>query len=184
MSDDLSGRLAQNIKQLRLARGFTQQQIAELSGLPRATCSNLESGSANPTLTVLHALATALQVPLEELVAVPRADVQYYPKGSLPSRTRGRVTVHTLLPDAIPGTMIERLEIPEAGRLVGTPHTPGTREYLSCESGEVELVAAGERFRLSAGDVVVFRGDQRHSYHNPGRKTAVGYSVVLLHRVV
>jgi hypothetical protein len=27
---------------------------------------------------------------------------------------------------------------------------------------------------------VVFRGDQKHSYENPGMKTAVGYSVVLL----
>jgi len=184
MSEDLSGRLAQNIKQLRLARGFTQQQLADLSGLPRATCSNLESGSANPTLAVLHALAKALQIPIEELVSVPRADVQHYPRGALPTRVRGNVTVSTLLPDVIPGTMIERLEIPEGGRLIGTPHTPGTREYLSCEAGELELVAAGESFRLAPGDVVVFRGDQRHSYHNRGRKTAVGYSVVMFHRVV
>lgn len=184
MSDDLAGRLARNIKQLRQARGFTQQQLAELSGLPRATCSNLESGTANPTLTVLHTLAKALQIPIEELVSIPRADVQHYPKGALPTRTRGNVTVSTLLPDAIPGTMIERLEIPEGGRLIGTPHTPGTREYLSCEAGELELVAAGESFRLAPGDVVVFRGDQRHSYHNRGRKPAVGYSVVLFHRVV
>jgi transcriptional regulator with XRE-family HTH domain len=184
MSDDLSGRLAQNIKQLRHARGFTQQQLADLSGLPRATCSNLESGTANPTLQVLHALAKALQIPIEELVSVPRADVQHFPRGTLPMRTRGSVTVSTLLPDVIPGTMIERLEVPEGGRLIGTPHTPGTREYLSCEAGELELVAAGESFRLVPGDVVVFRGDQRHSYHNRGRKTAVGYSVVLFHRVV
>ncbi|HEY6725612.1 MAG TPA: XRE family transcriptional regulator [Polyangiaceae bacterium] len=184
MSDDLAGRLAQNIKQLRQARGFTQQQLADLSGLPRATCSNLESGSANPTLTVLHTLAKALQIPIEELVSVPRADVQHYPKGSLPMRTRGSVTVSTLLPDAIPGTMIERLEVPAGARLIGTPHTPGTREYLSCESGELDLVAAGESFRLAPGDVVVFRGDQRHSYHNRGRKPAVGYSVVLFHRVL
>jgi hypothetical protein len=30
------------------------------------------------------------------------------------------------------------------------------------------------------GDVVVFRGDQRHSYLNPARRPAVGYSVVML----
>ena len=35
-----------------------------------------------------------------------------------------------------------------------------------------------------AGDyVAVFRGDQRHSYANPGSKTAIGYSVVVLARV-
>ena len=57
---------------------------------------------------------------------------------------------------------------------------PGTREYLACEAGTIVLAAAGERWTLRAGDVVVFRGDQRHSYANPGAAIAVGYSVVLL----
>jgi len=34
---------------------------------------------------------------------------------------------------------------------------------------------------LMPGDVMVFRGDQRHSYRNPSRSTgAVAYSLVLL----
>jgi hypothetical protein len=32
------------------------------------------------------------------------------------------------------------------------------------------------------GDVVVFRGDQRHSYANPDDRPAVGYSAVVLAR--
>lgn len=154
--------------------------MAKLSRLPRATWANLESGAANPTLSVLHRVAGALGVSLEELIATPRADVKHYPKGSLPSRRRGDVEVSSLLPDEIPGMLIERLEIPRGARLVGVPHTPGTREYLSCETGEIELVASGESFRLSAGDVAVFRGDQRHSYTNRGASVAVGYSVVVL----
>jgi transcriptional regulator with XRE-family HTH domain len=180
MSDDLAGRLAHNVRELRQARGFTQQQMAKLSGLPRATWSNLESGSGNPTLTVLHAVCSAFQVSLEEIVAEPRANARRYPKGSLPERVRGAVIVRSLLPDKVPGMQIERLELPVGSRMIGVPHTPGTREYLTCESGELELVASGESFALSDGDVVVFRGDQRHSYANVGRKVAVGYSVVML----
>ncbi|HEY4102945.1 MAG TPA: helix-turn-helix domain-containing protein [Polyangiaceae bacterium] len=180
MSDDLSARLAHNVRELRNARGFSQQQMAKLSGLPRATWSNLESGSANPTLTVLHAVCSALQVSLEEIVAEPRASARLYRKGSLPERLRGTVTVSTLLPDKIPGMQIERLELPLESRMIGVPHTPGTREYLTCESGNIELVASGESYRMGEGDVVVFRGDQRHSYTNIGRKIAVGYSVVML----
>ena len=66
--------------------------------------------------------------------------------------------------------------------MTGIPHTPGTREYLTCETGVIVLVAAGERFELTPGDVVAFRGDQRHSYSNPGKRAAVGYSVVSLAR--
>lgn len=180
MSEELSSRLGRNIRQLRQARGLTQQQMARLSGLPRATWANLESGGANPTLSVLHAVAMAFQVSLEEIVAEPRASARLYPRGSLPTRLRGAVQVSSLLPDKVPGMQIERLALPVGARMVGVPHTPGTREYLSCESGELELVASGESFSLKPGDVVVFRGDQRHSYINRGRAPAVGYSVVML----
>lgn len=64
-----------------------------------------------------------------------------------------------MLPDAIPGKTIERIQLPSGTRMAGVPHTPGTREYLSREAGEIELVAAGETFRLAPGDVVVFQGD-------------------------
>jgi transcriptional regulator with XRE-family HTH domain len=180
MEDELSDRLAKNVKQLRLARGMTQQQVAKIAGMPRATWANLESGAANPTLAVLHSVAHALEVPLEELIATPRAEVKLYKRGTLPARIRSRVVVSSLLPEPLPNTQIERMELPGGTRLIGVPHTPGTREYLTCETGEIELVAAGETWRLSPGDVVVFRGDQRHSYYNPTSKPAIGYSVVLL----
>jgi quercetin dioxygenase-like cupin family protein len=122
----------------------------------------------------------AFQVSLEEIVAEPRASAKLYRCGSLPTRLRGAVQVSSLLPDKVPGMQIERLELPPGARMVGVPHTAGTREYLSCESGQLELVASGESFSMEPGDVVVFRGDQRHSYVNRGRKVAVGYSVVML----
>jgi len=183
MDDELAGRLARNVKELRQGRGLTQVQMAKLSGLPRATWSNLESGAANPTLSVLHKVALALQVTLEEIVAAPRSGVKHYRKGALPTRTRGETSISSLLPDKIPGMVIERLELRPGGRLVGVPHTPGTREYLTCEAGVIELVASGEAWRVEPGDVVVFRGDQRHSYANLSRTAAVGYSVVLLEPV-
>jgi transcriptional regulator with XRE-family HTH domain len=182
MDVELAGRLGQNLKQLREARGATQAQMAKLAGLPRATWANLESGAANPTLTVMDRVAHALQVTLEELVAVPRSSGQRYPKGTLPVKQRGEVTVYKLLPDAVAGMEIDRMELPAGARMTGIPHTPGTREYLTCESGSIVLVASGDRFELQPGDVVAFRGDQRHSYANPGSRVAVGYSVVALAR--
>jgi len=178
--DPLAGHLASNVKQLRDTRGATQQQMAKLAGVPRATWANLESGAANPTLSVLHRVAGALQVSLEELLAAPRASSRFHPRGSLPVRTRGPVTLRQLLPDPIPGTEISRMELSPLARLTGIPHTPGTREYLTCDSGQIALYVAGEEWLLGPGDVVSFRGDQRHSYANPGRGPAVGYSVVLL----
>jgi mannose-6-phosphate isomerase-like protein (cupin superfamily) len=90
--------------------------------------------------------------------------------------------VRQLLPDPIPGVLIDRMELPPGGRIPGVPHMPGTREYFTCESGIFEVAVAGARFEVEPGAVLVFPGAERHSYHNPGRRPAVGYSVVLLTR--
>jgi transcriptional regulator with XRE-family HTH domain len=180
MADDFGTRIARNVKQLREARGLTQGQMAKIARIPRATWTNLESGSANPTVAVLQKVAGSLQVSIEELVSEPRAECEMFRLGSLPQRTQGQGLVRRLLPHAIPGMEMDRIELPPGGRMVGIPHTPGTREYLTCETGDIELLTAGERWLLHSGDVLAFRGDQRHSYLNPGSRSTIAYSVVVL----
>lgn len=181
-TEDVATRLARNVRTLRESRARTQAQMAKLASLPRATWANLESGAANPTLAVLDRVATAFQVTIEELVAAPRSEARHYPKASLPVKARGVVAVRKLLPDPIPGMEIDRIELPPGAKMIGVPHTPGTREYLTSESGELVLVASGEQYRLAPGDVVAFRGDQRHSYVNASSRPAVAYSVVVIAR--
>jgi len=176
---DIRFNLAQNIRQLRESRSFSQQRMATLSGIPRPTWASLESGTANPTLAVLSKAANALQVSIEELIGPPRADARLYSSGEVRERQRQGVRIRPLVPEAIPGLEITRMEISPGGRMGGVPHTPGTREYLTCERGSVELSAAGKRWQLGPGDMLVFRGDQRHAYHNPDKNSvAVAISVV------
>jgi transcriptional regulator with XRE-family HTH domain len=180
MHEALPANLATNLRRLRQARGLSQQQAAHLAGLPRPTWATLESGSANPTIVVLLRAAAALQVPVEEVIGAPRATGRLYRVAELRSRRRGLAQLRDLLPEKIPGVELDRLELPAGASLTGVPHTPGTREYLACEHGTLQLATEGEQFLLGPGDVVVFRGDQRHSYRNPARPPAVGYSVVVL----
>jgi len=175
----LAGHLAANIKHLRDTHGLTQQQMATRSRIPRATWANLESGDANPTLAVLHKVAAALSVSVEELISAPRTTARHISAAALPTRRLGEVVVRKLLPDPLPGLSLERMQLPPRSRMSGVPHNPGTREYLTCERGGIELFVAGERWTLAPGDVVTFRGDQRHSYANDsGSHEAIGYSVV------
>ena len=179
MSDTAASNLASNLRRLREARGLSQQQIAQLAGIPRPTWASLESGAANPTLTVLARAAAALQVSIEELIGPPRTAARLFRAAELRTRKRQGAAIRALLPEAIPGLDVARMELAPGGQLGGIPHTPGTREYLSCESGRIELVASGERWLLEPGDALVFRGDQRHGYRNPdSRVTAVAISVV------
>jgi transcriptional regulator with XRE-family HTH domain len=170
--------LADNIRALREARGLSQQQIARAAAVPRATWTHLESGAANPTLAVLIKVANALQVRVDELLASPRQPARMLRADELPTRQRGSVAIRKLLPEPLPGLDLERMTYPPGARMIGVPHTPGTREYLTCERGTIELTVAGEQYLLREGDVVMFRGDQRHAYHNPGTAIAIAYSAI------
>ncbi len=179
----LSANLTVNLRYLRQRSELTQAILAKRSGVPRSTIANLEAGSGNPTLRVLARLSTALRVSMEELLGTPRGLGRHYPKGSLPIERRGTsrsVTVANLLPDPIPSMEISRTEFSPHAKLAGVPHRPGTRGNLYCERGRIDLVVAGERFSLATGDVCTFRGDQSHSYINPGDTVAIGIGVVTL----
>jgi len=141
--------------------------------------ASLETGSANPTLAVLSKAANALNVSIEELVGSPRSEFEFISAAKVRVRKRQDATIRPLVPEALPGLEISRTELAPGGRMVGVPHTVGTREYLTCERGQVELVAGGEHHLLKEGDMLVFRGDQRHSYLNPDkRRVSISISVV------
>jgi transcriptional regulator with XRE-family HTH domain len=175
---DTAANLAENVRTLRDARGLSQAQVAKLAGIPRPTWTNIESGSANPTLAVLLKIAAVLHVQIEELLTAPRGLGRLYKADTLQVRKRGVVVIRKLLPEVLRGLDIERLELPQGASMVGVPHTQGTREYLTCERGTIELTVTGRKFELEPGDVVVFAGDQKHGYRNVGRGLAVAHSVV------
>lgn len=57
----------QNLKNIRTARGLTQEQLADKADVNQATISKIEKGSANVTLDMIQRLATALDVSPAEL---------------------------------------------------------------------------------------------------------------------
>ena len=79
------------IKQLRAEHSLTQEDLADRCGLFRTYMSRIESGLANPTLTVLHALAAGLEVAPAELLAPPQAVTARRVRSARPV-SRGRVS--------------------------------------------------------------------------------------------
>lgn len=65
---DIRSRIGRNIKQARSAKGWSQEELAEQSGLHRTYVSGLERGVRNPTITVVDKLAVALRVTAGQLL--------------------------------------------------------------------------------------------------------------------
>lgn len=88
--------LGLRVRQLRSKEGYTQEEFAERVGMYRTYMSRIESGSANPTLTMLCAMADGLGVPLVELFRSPEDCEGDSTFESLPAKirrggSRGRV---------------------------------------------------------------------------------------------
>ena len=173
--------LARNLASLRHTRSLTQDALAKAASVPRSTIATLESGAGNPSLVVLVKVAAALGVPIDELLASPRAMVRRWPATDVASRTKGRgVTIRELVPEPVPDEMMEVMDFAPGAVMGGTPHLPGTREFFTCLDGSVTLMVAGERYVLAEGDVLAFPGNLAHSYQNADAlEPARGVSVVV-----
>lgn len=173
--------LARNLASLRHTRALTQGALAKAAKLPRSTVASLESGQGNPSLTVLVKVAQALGVPIDELLASPRAMVRRWPAAEVALRSKGRgVTIRELVPEPVPDEMMEVMDFAPGGLMGGTPHLPGTREFFTCLDGHVNLMVAGDKYELTQGDVLAFPGNLPHSYQNADALAkARGVSVVV-----
>lgn len=59
---DIRTRLGRNVRQLREAKGWSQEDYADRAGIHRTYVSDIERGRRNPTVTVVEKLAQPLGV--------------------------------------------------------------------------------------------------------------------------
>ena len=62
-------RLGRQIRTARELRGLTQEKLAERAGINNSFLSQVERGLKAPSLKTLHAIATELEVGLDQLFA-------------------------------------------------------------------------------------------------------------------
>ncbi len=65
---DVHERLAQNLRRLRQAKDWSQEELAHQTDIHRTYVSDLERGRRNPSIDVIERLAKGLGVKLGELL--------------------------------------------------------------------------------------------------------------------
>jgi XRE family transcriptional regulator, regulator of sulfur utilization len=174
MPDDERTRLAANLKDQREARGLTQQELSERSGVPRPTLAHLESGQGNPTLSVLIKVAAALGTGIESLVSATKPKVRVVARADLPSEARGGVELRSLGMDL--GIGFERWELSRGARLERGAGRNGERRVVVCESGELCITVGQAEHRLRAGEAAVIDAAARPAFESRGRGVSIVYS--------
>jgi transcriptional regulator with XRE-family HTH domain len=176
-------RLAERLRALRRARGWSLDELAGLSGVSRASLSRIENGEVSPTASVLGRLAGAHRTTVSRLLAdieddapalVRQGDQAEWVDPATGFRRR------SVSPPAL-GFDCELLacELPGGARIdYPLPPRRGLEHHLYILDGALELTVEGTVHRLFAGDCLRYRlmGPSRFVSIGP---PAVRYILVL-----
>ncbi|PIJ04125.1 XRE family transcriptional regulator [Leucobacter sp. OLCS4] len=170
-AESLARVIGTRVRQERLARGWTLDQLADAAGVSRRMVVSVEQGSVNPSVGTLLHLSDALGLGLPALVEPPEpraAKVTRAGEGAILWRgapgSHGTLIVGTEPPDVV--ELWEWLLVP-GDRHDSEAHSEGTRELLHVHEGSLDIGLVGQTLRLDAGDAIAFLADAAHWYENP-----------------
>jgi transcriptional regulator with XRE-family HTH domain len=164
------------VRQERLSRGWTLDQLAEAAGVSRRMVVNVEQGAANPSVGTLLRISDALGVGLPALVESPQpkpVKVTRRGEGAAlwngESGGRGVLMAGTESPDVVE---LWDWTLGPGDHHMSEAHSSGTKELLQVQQGTITVVVADQSVILDAGDAITFPGDVALSYANPGAEPA------------
>lgn len=172
----ITGVVAANLQRLRMEAELSIGELARRAGVSKSTVSGLESGTGNPSIETLWALAVALGVPFGRLVAEQPLPVRVIRSGEgarVGSARDAGYAVRLLASTAQRSARDLYVVEAEPGKQRATPpHLPGTVEHTICSAGRIRLGPEGMEVELGPGDYAAFPGDVRHTYEalEPGTR--------------
>jgi transcriptional regulator with XRE-family HTH domain len=184
-------RLGTRLREARLGTQVSLRALANQVGISPSGLSQIETGKAKPSITTLRALATQLELSLDELLGVSERDDNS--AGTLGAPTsvdelvvrRGDrralelatgVRWERLTPDSDP--LIEFLHVTYApgARSIGHGRRvqfAGT-QYGLVLTGQLDVTVGDDTCRLGAGDAISFPSTNPHVVANRSTREATG----------
>ncbi len=162
---DINIVIAENIKRIRKTQKMSIERTAEAAGVSRSMLGQIERGEANPSAALLYKIATALKVPMEDLLQhePETEDCLYRGLDSVATRLGGgKVQIHETIPyDAFSALQQSRVDVFIGGKYELPPEKPGTVGYiLLISSGSLTVTAGEESYRLEQWDGIRFHADR------------------------
>lgn len=158
--------VSRNLKRLRLEAGFSQQLLADRSGISRRMIVSVENGDTNISLSSLDRLADALGVGFVDLVTGPAAENHRISEVMWQGKSPGS-TAHLL--GKVPAHREAQLwawSLAPGERYQAEPDVPGWHEMIYVAGGRLRLELETGAVIIEAGDFHIFSSAQTYAYAN------------------
>ncbi len=168
------------VRSTRRLLGMTVEALASRAGVSTGALSQLERGQGNPSLQTLQRLASALSLPLVQLLQgaaehehhVVRAG--HGPRLPAPSDdTREPQVLRELLTPSGGRLQVIRSEVPPGFSNEGRSYRHLGQECVVVLSGRLRVSIGQEVVDLSQGDTITYDYTAAHWWANPGTETTV-----------
>ena len=177
---DLSATLAANVRTLRERAGISLAQLADLSGVAKATLFKVERQHTNPTLDTIAAIAEALGVDSTVLLRPAQVDeLEIVRAGEGLDISDSASSGQVLKAVRVGSVLVEIHHQTFAPGMVETSasHGPGAREHVFVKSGSIEVGPIESSGVVRAGDYATYRADTVHRWATVGRRAAAVWIV-------
>lgn len=167
--------LAHNVRRLREAHGLSLAQLAERTGVTKATLFRIESLQTNPTLDTVLRLCDALSVSIADLIALPNGSgVEVVRAGAGLELTDSAIQSRLVKSMMVGSTLIEIYDntIKADEVEVSISHGPGTREHVIVQSGRLRVGPIDAEAELGPGDYATYASDRTHRWAAVGTEMA------------
>ncbi|MBJ8497603.1 helix-turn-helix domain-containing protein [Acinetobacter oleivorans] len=189
--EDINIRIAQQVRELRLARGYTLDVLATRCQVSRSAISLIERGEASPTAVVLEKLANGLGVPLTQLFDIPQNNQSPQPMVRRTQQSEwkdpetGYIRRQVSPPNWKSPFQIVEIEFPPQSRITYeiSETSKVVQQQLWVVEGEIDIQLGDSSYALSTGDCLAMQLNQPVIYSNNSSQVA-RYILVVSNQLV
>ncbi|KRJ20960.1 helix-turn-helix domain-containing protein [Acinetobacter pittii] len=189
--EDINIRIAQKVREIRLARGYTLNILASRCQVSRSAISVIERGEASPTAVVLEKLANGLGVPLTQLFDSPQNTQSPQPmvrrtqQAEWKDPETGYIRRQVSPPNWKSPFQIVEIEFPAQSRVTYETSTNSkvVLQQIWVIEGQIDIQLGENFYALQEGDCLAMQLDQPIIYSNPSSKAA-RYILVVCNELV
>jgi transcriptional regulator with XRE-family HTH domain len=166
--------IGSRVRELRLARNFTLQALADLTGLSPSLLSLVERGRTSPSIGTLVAVAHALGVHMGDLVPGESTEKESPVTRAHDQReysTPEGVVRRVLRDDRVRGVEIAVNQYVPGGRSADVELHHGGFEYGFVLEGELTVDIEGDSYPLGPGDSIGYDSSRPHRIVNHSEAT-------------